>query len=686
MKRTKRLTSLLIVVCLILTMIPAAFAASTGKIVLTINSPSMTVNGVSKKIDENGTTAVLDKGGYTMLPLRAVVEAMGGSLTWDATARAITMVKDSQTVKVTVGSKDAYVNGTLKKNALQYAPRINAQGRTLVHIRALEMFTGTACTWDQTTKQVTVTYSDNTPVISSKNYRIDVINKSGAEIKTLQYGLTGTYQYGSGNVLKSNLKNNGTASFYISVPSNATSKIYDFYTEDASTGSTKLYSGLNLNGVNAYATIVIEKDRKFQQANDKTITVSSGDTELKIVNKYKNDIEELYMATSSSGLKNADNLLASETVESKDDTKISIDLDGNKSWYFMAVDEDGKEFKSGKVSFSSAKAKSGTLTLSSGGKLTLGSSSSDGETVLTFKNKSDYDIESIYMAKKKSDVEDADDILDDVLEEDDSVEVDFDLESSKDWYITVEFDDSKKSSIKEKSLSFEYKDPASATIEIGNSSVSIKSEKKSGASGELMLALVNDTNTDIEAAYLVEDEDDFDVDDEDDILEDDGLEAGEFAVLTDVADIDEYDLILFYDTDDDEYSYTSVDLSDASESATIHVTKFTESSAKASVYVDDDETILVGLCNDAGKNITPTVYEYDEEESDDKGEKIKSLSSFADGEYVYFELDTSDYADILIDSSAGEDYVEDLDDEYSFVMLTVDEDGELSLEDMDDLA
>lgn len=683
MKRTKRLTSLLIVVCLILTMIPAAFAASTGKIVLTINSPSMTVNGVSKKIDENGTTAVLDKGGYTMLPLRAVVEAMGGSLTWDATARAITMVKDSQTVKVTVGSKDAYVNGTLKKNALQYAPRINAQGRTLVHIRALEMFTGTACTWDQTTKQVTVTYTDNTPVITSKNYRIDVINKSGAEIKTLQYGLTGTYQYASGNVLKSNLKNNGTASFYISVPSNATSKIYDFYTEDASTGSTKLYSGLNLNSVNAYATIVIEKDRKFQQANDKTITVSSGDTELKIVNKYKNDIEELYMATSSSGLKNADNLLASETVESKDDTKINIDLDGNKSWYFLAVDEDGKEFKSGKVSFSSAKAKSGTLTLSTSGKLTLGSSSSDGETVLTFQNDSGHDIASIYMAPSKSELDDADDILDDVLDDEDEIEIDFDLDSDTSWYITVEFDD-EHSDLEEKSLTFENKNPASATIQIKSSSVSVKSEKKASASGELMLALVNDTDTDIKAAYLVEDENDFDVDDEEDIL-DSKIKAGEFDVLTDVADTDEYDLILYYDTDDDDYSYTSVDLSDATDSVTIHVTKFTETKVIAEVYPDDDDTILVGLYNDSGKKLSPTVYEYDEGESDDKGEEIESLS-FEDEAYVYFELDTSDYPDILIDSSAGEDYVEDLDDEYSFVMLTVDEDGELSLEDMDDLA
>ena len=102
MKHIKRLGALLIVACLLLTMLPAAFAASTGTIVLTIDSATMTVNGTSKQIDENGTTAVLDKGGYTMLPLRAVVESMGGKLEWDATTRSITMVKDGQTVKVTV--------------------------------------------------------------------------------------------------------------------------------------------------------------------------------------------------------------------------------------------------------------------------------------------------------------------------------------------------------------------------------------------------------------------------------------------------------------------------------------------------------------------------------------------------------------------------------------------------------
>ena len=49
-----------------------------------------------------------------MLPLRGVVEAMGGSLTWDAKTRTITMTKDNQNVKLTVGSTKAIVDGTTK--------------------------------------------------------------------------------------------------------------------------------------------------------------------------------------------------------------------------------------------------------------------------------------------------------------------------------------------------------------------------------------------------------------------------------------------------------------------------------------------------------------------------------------------------------------------------------------------
>ena len=691
MKHMKRLGALLIVACLLLTMLPAAFAASTGTIVLTINSATMTVNGTSKQIDENGTTAVLDKGGYTMLPLRAVVESMGGKLEWDATTRSITMVKDGQTVKVTVGSKSAYVNGASR--TLAYAPRINDKGRTLVHIRALEMFTGTSCVWDQTNKKVTVTYTYEPPKppVTTKNYRIDVINQTGSDITSLYYGVSGTWQYTSSNALTTTLKKGATASFYIAVPSDATTKMYDFYTEGAA--GTKVYSGLNLYNVNTYATVLLKSGTRptFQQANDAGITVTStGDTSLKIVNKYKYDIEELYMATSSSGLKNADNLLATDTVASGKNTTIKIDLDGTKDWYFKTVDEKGKEVTSGKVSFASKTAKSGTLTLSSSGKLSLDGGA--GETELTFKNTSSKTIEAIYMAGTKSDVADADNLLDDDLKADKSVTVDMDLEKDTSWYITVEF--SSGSDLTEKSLSFEYENPASATIEISSSSVKISKEKKSASSGsgDITLAIVNDTTQRIYAAYLVEDERDFDEDDpdEDDLLDGDKLSKGNYVIVEDMADADEYDLILYYDDPDDDedaYDYVSVDLSDADEYATIYVSDFSSKDEwDVDVYTDDDDKVIIGVYNDSDATMSSTkIYEYDSSKTDNLGSKITDLSSISDGSYDYFELDTDDYDRIVVKWSGDSDDVDNVDDLVAFGLITIDSRGNATLEDMDDL-
>lgn len=680
MKLRTRLGAMLITVCMLLTMIPAAFAATTGTIVLTINSPTMTVNGASKQIDSEGTTAVLETGGFTMLPLRAVVESMGGSLTWDAATRSITMVKDSQTVKMTVGSTTATVNGTSKTMAK--APYISKAGRTLVHIRALELFTGTTCNWDATNKKVTVTYTNNSaPAVSTKNYRIDVINSTGAEITGLYYAVAGSYQYSTTNALTTNLAKNGTASFYIAVPTDATNKVYDFYTEG--TGGMKMYSGLNLYSVNAYATIQLKNtDRpSFQQANDQGITVkSTGDTSLKFVNNSSYTIEELYMATSNS-FKNADNLLATETVKSGKSTTIKVDLEGNKNWYFQAVTSNNKEY-SGKVTFSAKDPKSATLTLSKSNKF---STNSSGDTELTLKNTSSKTIEEIYMATSKSDLEDADNLLDEDLKSGKSVTIDFDLESTKKWYISAVF--SSSSDLEEKSLSFSYSDPGSATIEIKSaSSVSISKEKKSGSSsgGDITLAIINDTDQKIYAAYLVDDEDDFKKSDEDDIL-DGKINAGGYTVIEDAASNDEYDLILYYDSGNNDYSYHSIDLSEADEYAAIYVSRFSSSKFTVDEYTDDDDEIVIALENKTDydmKNIELYDNKYTE-----------SLTSIDDRDIYYDVIDRDDFnsSDLTFKATiSNETYKYDWNDadEYdAFVYFTFKEakDNKVSISNIDDL-
>lgn len=424
MKLRKRLSALIVSAALLLTALPAiapatASAATTmGSIVLTIDSPTMTVNGTSKAIDAEGSKPALDAGGYTMLPLRGVVEAMGGSLTWDATNRIVTMVKDGQTIKVPIGSTKLTVDGVQKdmlaNNGTYKAAYINKSGRTLVHVRALQAFNNTTCTWNQATKQVTVTYPMDAPVVSSKNYRVDLINQTGADINALYYGQSGTYSY-SKNVLTSTLKKNGTASFYISVPDNATTRLYDLYTEGV---GTKFFNGLNLTGINAYVTIVLKENGKFEQANDKTITVSSGNTALKVENNSKLDIEKLYMSKDSSF--SSSEIIWDKTIDAGDDETIDIDLDGTKTWYFQVVDEKGDKYKSGKVSFSSSTVKSATLTFSSSKKLSLKGSSSDGEITVAIVNDTGNKIRKAYLVDKGDgkdfdidDYDSDDDILDD---------------------------------------------------------------------------------------------------------------------------------------------------------------------------------------------------------------------------------------------------------------------------------
>ncbi len=692
MKLRKRLSALIVSAALLLTALPAiapatASAATTmGSIVLTIDSPTMTVNGTSKAIDAEGSKPTLDAGGYTMLPLRGVVEAMGGSLTWDAANRTVTMVKDGQTIKVPIGSTKLTVDGVQKdmlaNNGTYKAAYINKSGRTLVHVRALQAFNNTTCTWNQATKQVTVTYPTNTPVVSSKNYRVDLINQSGADINALYYGQSGTYSY-SKNVLTSTLKKNGTASFYISVPDNATTRLYDFYTEGV---GTKFFNGLNLTGVNAYVTVVLKENGKFEQANDKTITVSSGDTALKVENNSKLDIEKLYMSKDSSF--SSSEIIWDETIDAGDDETIDIDLDGTKYWYFQVVDEDGDKYSSGKVTFSSSTVKSATLTFSSSKKLSLKGSSS-GDSTITFKNESGDDITAIYMAGSKSELDDADDLLDSTLKDGKSVEIDMDLESDTNWYITVEFDE--YSDIEEYSLSFDYKDPASATLEITKKAVEITKEKKSSSRGELSVAFVNTSGTDIVEAYLVDDVDDFDVSDYDDLLDGDGLDDGDYMVVDEAADSETYDLVLYYKNsadNEDAYESFEVDFEDADSYAAVLVDDDDEFSGET--YTDDDDEIILALENNTGVDMENIDMTSDESDDDD----VKVYGALDNDEIVFVPFDRADFeaTDLIfdVDFEGDDSYTYDWDsaDDYSvftYVEFTDDEDDEADISDIDEI-
>ena len=73
----------------------SAYAANGDKtITLTIGDPNMTVDGVEKSIDNEGTVPIIEND-RTMLPLRAVLEELGATVEWDGETRTVTIKKEN---------------------------------------------------------------------------------------------------------------------------------------------------------------------------------------------------------------------------------------------------------------------------------------------------------------------------------------------------------------------------------------------------------------------------------------------------------------------------------------------------------------------------------------------------------------------------------------------------------------
>jgi hypothetical protein len=121
---------------------------------LQIGSPRMTVDGVVNAIDAQGTRPVISNG-TTMVPIRAIVESLGGSVGWDAVARRLDIRLGSRAVITWVGKTTATVDGSSK--TMSTAPAIIG-GRTMIPLRFVAENLGCLVGWDQPTRGVTVVY------------------------------------------------------------------------------------------------------------------------------------------------------------------------------------------------------------------------------------------------------------------------------------------------------------------------------------------------------------------------------------------------------------------------------------------------------------------------------------------------------------------------------------------------
>lgn len=387
MRRLKRLGALFVAFVMLFTMIPfstAGAASTSGTIVLVMNSDEFTVNGTKTKIDAQGSKPVQEKG-YTMLPLRAILEATGGTLTYDGNTKKITIVRGGDTVVLTLDSKVAVVNGANRSlGAAPYA----TNNRTMVHIRTLELF-GMKVDWDSATNNVTVSY-----VEPSKIFNLTLQNGMGKAYTSVQIApmAMGSPDW-SGNLLGADVLNINQ-NITVQAPITGTG-FYQLRCGYASSNTLTLYDTINnidLTGMTDKATILMNSTTAPGVGVDGTSSTTRT-LQLYVVNNSGKTMTALYSKSSSDQYFSQTNLLGMSLANGGTGTTTFKFDSANPYYDFFALCQDGTQLTYNRVQLSVATSGQAftTITLGANGVANAGAgsnSSGTGTAEITFRNNS----------------------------------------------------------------------------------------------------------------------------------------------------------------------------------------------------------------------------------------------------------------------------------------------------------
>lgn len=95
--------------------------------------------------------------GTTYVPMRGIFEALGADVKWNDSEKSITVINNSDTIKLYVGKNDIFING--KKSAKSPYPVISA-GRTLVPLRSISELLGADVDWNSATRRIDISTED----------------------------------------------------------------------------------------------------------------------------------------------------------------------------------------------------------------------------------------------------------------------------------------------------------------------------------------------------------------------------------------------------------------------------------------------------------------------------------------------------------------------------------------------
>ncbi len=124
------------------------------EIKLQLENSTITVNGKKKEIDSGNGTAPVIQDNRTFIPVRTVIEAMGGAVEWEADTQTAILAKDDTIIILQIGNKTAFVNEN--KITLDTEPRV-INGRTMLPIRFIAENFGFNVDWNNSTQTIIIT-------------------------------------------------------------------------------------------------------------------------------------------------------------------------------------------------------------------------------------------------------------------------------------------------------------------------------------------------------------------------------------------------------------------------------------------------------------------------------------------------------------------------------------------------
>lgn len=120
---------------------------------LQINNPIMEVNGVKAEIDAGRGTKPVVIQDRTVVPIRAITEAFGGTVGWEDENHAVTLSMEDDTIKLFINSNTAYLNG--EAHTLDVAPVV-INDRTMLPIRFIAEGFNLGVAWEGNTQTVSI--------------------------------------------------------------------------------------------------------------------------------------------------------------------------------------------------------------------------------------------------------------------------------------------------------------------------------------------------------------------------------------------------------------------------------------------------------------------------------------------------------------------------------------------------